>query len=250
MVEVEGLESTQLGTRSLNKVGAELKVKGIDRVKALRFQHHCVSSIGGFFGAYAILNHNELLASAQTANLINLVMAILGRDVTDFLARLGALVVYLVGFFITIYVPKRTKLNLQGISLAVDVLAVVLLAIMPSNVNDVVALYPVFFAMAIQWNSFVKVEEYTSATIFSTNNLKQATTSLMEYFIDGQKDSKKLDKSRFYGATILGFHLGVALAFFTCKVLGSSAIWMCCVPIIVSLVSHVRVLRSKSSIVD
>jgi uncharacterized membrane protein YoaK (UPF0700 family) len=244
---VNSLDGVQVGSNSLNGVGvcANPSAKSIDKTRALRFQHHCVSSIGGFFGAYAVINYHDMLASAQTSNLINVVLALLGGNVSGFLIRVGALLLYVLGFFITLAVPKYTKINLQKLSLIVDAVAVVVVSLMPSGIDDVISLYPIFFAMAIQWNSFVTVENYSSATIFSTNNLKQATTSLMEYFLNNRQDPKKLDKSRFYGGSILGYHLGVALAFCACKVLGSMGVWLCIVPIVVSLVSNLRVCKSN-----
>jgi uncharacterized membrane protein YoaK (UPF0700 family) len=241
---VDSLDGVQLGARELTSTS--IKTSSLDSIKALRLQHHCVSSIGGFLGAYAIINHHDMLAAAQTSNLINLVLALLGGDIPKFLARVGALVVYVFGFFMTIYIPRYTKFNLQSFSLCVDILAIIIMAILPEDTNDVVALYPVFFAMAIQWNSFLKIGEYSSSTIFSTNNTKMATMSLIEYFLDNKQDKSKLDKSKFLGATILGYHLGVALAFYSCKFLGTTGILMCFLPVIVSLVSHIRVRRSTN----
>lgn len=240
---VNSLNNAQVGTRSLN--GLSIQSKGIDRVKALRFEHHCVSSIGGFLGTYSIMNYHDILAAAQTANMIDIVMAILGKDVSSFLVRLGAVVLYLMGFFLTVYIPKFTKVNVQTFALIVDALAVVMMGLIPSGINDVIALYPIFFAMAVQWNSFTKVENYVSSTIFSTNNLKQATTSLMEYFLDTEKDTQKLDKSKFFSGSILGYHLGVALAFCSCKMLGTLGVWLCLVPIAIAMISHIRVLKGN-----
>lgn len=242
---VDSLNGNQINVDVLSNNNVQLKSKSIDKIKALRFQHHCVSSIGGFLGAYAILNHNNIFASAQTANMIELIMDLLGKDIFNFSLRLGALIVYLFGFFITVYLPKFTKINIQTLALIIDTITIVLVSLIPRTTNDVIALYPIFFAMAIQWNSFVKVENYSSSTIFSTNNLKQATTSLMEYFLDNQKDPKKIDKSKFYGGTILGYHLGVALAFCSCSILEKQGIWLCIIPILISFISHIRVRKSE-----
>lgn len=232
-------------TESLDNMRINTNINTIDNSRALRFQHHCVSGIGGFVGTYTIINHHQILATAQTANMIDIVISIFGGNLFDFIVRLGALVIYLFGFFLTLYVPKHTNINIQTLSLIIDALLVVIIAITPSGLNDVIALYPVFLAMSIQWNSFIKVDGYVSSTIFSTNNLKQATTSLMEYFLNDDKDYKKLDKSKFYGGNILGYHLGVALSFCSCRIFGTAGIWLCFIPIIFSIVSHIRVRKSN-----
>lgn len=149
----------------------------------------------------------------------------------------------------TVYIPKRTKINVQTFALIVDILAVIIMSLIPNNINNVITLYPMFFAMAVQWNSFTKVENYISSTIFSTNNLKQASTSLIEYFLDKEKDIQKLDKSKFFGGSILGYHLGVALAFCSCKILDVTGIWICLVPIIISMIIHISVRKKIINII-
>ncbi len=210
-----------------------------------RLQHYCVSSIGGFLGAYSLLNCHEVLGNAQTANMILFVHSILGGDLKSFLVRLVAILVYVSGFFFSIWIPKYTKLNIEVFSLIVDAICIVSLAVIPLGGNDLVYLYPVFFAMAIQWNTFKSADGYTSSTIFSTNNLKQATTSLMEYFMDG--DAKSLDKSKFFGGTLLGFHLGVAVSYTSYIFLGMMGIWLAIVPLLISSLVLCKRLSLKQS---
>lgn len=78
-----------------------------------------------------------------------------------------------------------------------------------------VALYPVFFAMSIQWSSFAGARGFYSSTIFSTNNTKQTSLALANYLCDG--DKAHLRKLWFYFFTLLSFHTGAAAAFFAVK---------------------------------
>jgi len=52
--------------------------------------------------------------------------------------------------------------------------------------NPVLGLYPIFFAMAFQWCSFKGIGGYNSATVFSTNNLRQFV-SAVTLFADEKK---------------------------------------------------------------
>ena len=44
-------------------------------VKKQMTLHHTVSVIGGFMAGYTIINHSDILANAQTGNLIRLVLS-------------------------------------------------------------------------------------------------------------------------------------------------------------------------------
>ena len=71
------------------------------------------------------------------------------------------------------------------------------------------ALYPIFFAMSIQWSSFQGARNFYSSTIFSTNNTKQASLALAEYLCT--KDGKQLRRMGFFLSTLLCFHIGAAI---------------------------------------
>ena len=55
-----------------------------------------------------------------------------------------------------------------------------------------------------------------SATIFSTNNLKQTVTAAVEACLsrrDGEVHDKMVQKALFFGGTLVCFHLGVAAGY-------------------------------------
>ncbi len=84
--------------------------------------------------------------------------------------------------------PKFTRLHLPYVSLFIDAMAALIVAFLPSDLNDFIALYPLYFAMAIQWCSFKGGDGFTCSTIFSTNNLRQFTTSMTEYLCSKDPD--------------------------------------------------------------
>ena len=74
------------------------------------YRHLTFASVGGFFGAYAILCRSGILASAQTMNLLELTLNALRGDAVAVLLHLGALVLYVAGTMMTVD-RKSTRLN-------------------------------------------------------------------------------------------------------------------------------------------
>ena len=202
--------------------------------KAERHIHLNMALIGGFFGGFAVINHMDLLASAQTSNLISLALILVGRSSAEALARVGALGIYILALALTVMVPRILKWNNQLASIAIDVLALISLAFMPDTLDHFVAMYPIFFAMAYQWCSFPTSEGYVAATIFSTNNLRQCVTAFTAYACD--RDPKMLAKACMYGKVLLMFHIGVAFSWFACQFFGTRGALLALLPCMTALV--------------
>ena len=146
-----------------------------------RWIHFNMAIVGGFLGGFAILNHHELFGSAQTSNLISVFADLVGHPDANFFVRLLGVFIYMFALSLTVILPKFTRLHLPYVSLFIDAMAALIVAFLPSDLNDFIALYPLYFAMAIQWCSFKGGDGFTCSTIFSTNNLRQFTTSMTEY---------------------------------------------------------------------
>ncbi|MGN1014524.1 MAG: YoaK family protein [Butyricicoccus sp.] len=203
-----------------------------DREHLLCCQHHAMAACAGYLGVYAILCRNDFLGNAQTSNLIYLVTALLGHNIPEALLRIGAALLYMSGIALTVFWSKKWHRNPHYLSYAVDCIAVLVLGLLPADCNVVIGLYPIFFAMAIQWNSFSGAYGYVSSSIFSTNNLRQVANALSEYCIT--HDKKQLHKAKFFGGTLLCFHLGVALCFVLHPFFGIRSVWLCYLPLLVA----------------
>lgn len=196
--------------------------------------------IGGFVGIYALMNHCDLFGSAQTANMIGIVTGVIGGDVYEVLLRVLGLLIYMVGLACAAAV-RHTKINIRWFSLGVDAVCVSGVGFLPDGVNHFAALYPLFFMTAIQWNAFQGAEGFQSSCIFSTNNLRQFTESIVAYLFD--KDRSHLGKTRFYGTVLLAFHAGAAAGYLAGVSLGVRASWICLFPVLTA-----AVLVSKSAL--
>ncbi|MCH5304101.1 MAG: DUF1275 domain-containing protein [Ruminococcus sp.] len=180
------------------------------RIKTDNFIHYNMALAGGFFGGFAVCNLGEIFGNAQTLNLISIVYNIFFCDFEKLWLRIAAALLYFLGFMLAVLIPKIFKVRTELISILIDAAAFIILAFLPTHIPFLISLYPIFFASAFQWTAFEYIEGYSSSTIFSSNNYRQFTTSLIEYLID--KDKSRLIKTRIFGITLLCFHIGVAFA--------------------------------------
>lgn len=176
--------------------------------------HSIMCSIGGFMGGYAVLSRGNL-GSAQTINMIDIVLGIVGRNRDELLLRILGLFLYIMGIELVVLFSRKSKINLQRYSIAIDMAGFLVLAMLPEQINKVAGLLPIFFMLSTQWSVFHGVREYNSATVFSTNNLRQLVLALNEYAFD--RDRKQLNKALYYINTLFWFHINIALSYFTVK---------------------------------
>lgn len=186
----------------------------IDQVRHLSF-----AAVGGFFGAYAILCRCGVLASAQTMNLLELTISALRGDGIAVLLHVGSLLLYVLGTMLTILLPHYFGVNIHKAVPVINAAACVVLFFIPEDANVMLGLYPIFFAMSVQWSAFTGAQGFVSSTIFSTNNTKQASLALASYITD--KDKKHFRKMKFYVFTLLAFHFGAAVSFYAVRFFGT-----------------------------
>lgn len=198
-----------------------------------KYLHFVMAFTGGFLGAYTLLNHHDLFGNAQTTNMIYIVTDLVGHNIVDFMFRVMDLVVYAFGFACTVFIPKYTKWNRQLISIFLNVAAGLSLCFMPEEMNDFLAICPVLFATAFQWNSFSGAEGFTSSTIFSTNNLRQFITSFTEFLCD--HDKEHLKKTKFFGGVLLSFHIGAVISYIVYLKFASKGGFICIFPAMAAL---------------
>lgn len=195
-------------------------------VQAQRRIHFTMAFIGRFLGVYTILRFAGLFGSAQTANLIYLVTDLLGGSWTDMLLRLGGAALYMAGIALTVWLPLGPVRDLRRLSVGIDMAAAILVALLPAEISPVLGLYPLFFAMAVQWNSFPGADGFVSSSIFSTNNLRQFTMALA----NTSAGNNQRPKAAFFGKTLLSFHCGVGMSFLCWRALGLRSVLLALAP--------------------
>ena len=97
-------------------------MNGRDRIEA--HIHYAAAFIGGFFGMYAILTR-FMFGSAETMNMLSLVGDLLGRDLPDFLARLGALIIFSSGVALSVIITDNRPGWRDMVAFSADAAAVI-----------------------------------------------------------------------------------------------------------------------------
>ena len=177
------------------------------------YRHLSFAAVGGFFAAYAILLRMGIMANAQTLNLLELLLSSLRSHWPEMLMHLAALAMYVLGTMSTVILPHLFGWDMRRVCPIIDALCAVLLAFLPAEMPVIPSLYPIFFAMSVQWSSFTGAQDHISSTIFSTNNTKQASLSLARHLCT--REQGQIRRMWFYVSTILCFHAGATVAYFS-----------------------------------
>ena len=202
------------------------------------YTHFMMSMIGGFFGGFAVLNFCNVFGNAQTVNMINIVTDIVvGNNLYSALLRIVGIVIYFSGFALSVILSKHSRVNRKYLSLLFHLMAIILLAFMPKNLDNMIYILPLFFVMPFQWSVFSGANGYNASTIFSSNNFRQFATSLTEYICT--KDKKMLLKAKFYAKTLLSYYAGVFFSAIGTLIYGKESLFLLILPIMaVAMLIH------------
>lgn len=186
--------------------------------------HWNLSVVGGFLGTYAILLYDGTFASAQTGNLMAMATALTQKNFTELAIRLLALVVFGAAIVISYLMTTLTAFDMKKLVLWVDAAGLLLSAYLPKQLPALVRLYPIFFCTAFQWGSYSGAAGYNSASIFSTNNLKQACLAWTQYVLTKEKELQ--NKAILYTGALLSFFAGACLGCICVFYCGAYSAWI------------------------
>ncbi|MGP1433061.1 MAG: YoaK family protein [Catonella sp.] len=184
--------------------------------------HHIMCISGGFMGGYALFSRLGNFGSAQTANLIEIILNIFGRDYKEVSFRLMALLLYILANVMGAILKHKFGMQfLKEYVFFVLFIGFVISSFLPENLEPILGLLPIFFMSSTQWNAFSGTRKYNCSTIFSTNNLKQMVLGYTYYCLTGKKEDR--EKGRFYLVSLGFFYLGVVIAVLLCTNFGVKA---------------------------
>lgn len=180
--------------------------------------HYNAAFIGGFMGASTVYGLAAGFGNGWTGNMVSAITnAFIGNWVITFVRIIGALLYMSTIAYITWAKKHTPKVNMKYLSLVMVSIAGVTLALLPQNIPAPIGLYPTFISMAFLWCAFTGAYGFNCACIFNTNNMRQFTIGLTEVYLNGD-DTHRL-RAKFYGLTLLFFHLGVITMCIANKVL-------------------------------
>ena len=205
--------------------------------------HHTVSIVGGFMAGYTIFNHLDIMANAQTGNLVKLVLSACSGNLESIGFMILMFLVYCAANAFYVVCRRYSRLSMKIISLLLTVAAIPLVGLLCFSGNAYLSVLPIVFAMPVQWNAFKTAGGNSSSTIFSSNNVRQAVIQLTNYIMD--RDRKSARNARFYWATLLFFHIGVASSCLFSLAFASQSIWFCYIFVAVAAIAYYRYESEK-----
>lgn len=216
--------------------------------KQEKLLHYTMSFVGGIFAIYALLEHSNVFGSAETSNMILLVEDLINCSGLQTGIRIVSLLVYAAGIIFSLWMSKYHSSAQKAVCIVIDFFATAALAFIPKETEPVIALYPVAFAMSIQWCTFKGVGSNSSATTFSTGNFRQFVTNVFNYVTE--HDRSCLNKAEFYALTIFSFHAGVAFAYILWQKIHHNSIWIVYLPLAAAALQELFVILQKNSQVE
>lgn len=184
--------------------------------------HYIVCVSGGFMGGYALFTRLGNFGSAQTGNLIEIVLNIFGRDYKEVALRFVALLLFIFGNVSCVLIKQNFgKLVLKIYTFGILFIGYIFLAFIPADADAVLGLLPIFFMSSVQWFTFTGTRKYNCSTIFSTNNLKQMVLGYTYYHLTGKEEDR--EKGKFYLLSLTFFYSGVFLVVALCHRFGVRA---------------------------
>ena len=191
--------------------------------------HWILTLVGGFMGTYAVLLHAGNFGSAQTGNVMEMAAELVSMEWPQVLLRLIAFVIFGVGVVSAYLLTNYTKLNMRKLALWVDAAGLTLASLIPLE-PALVGLYPIFFCASFQWGVYSAAGGFGSASIFTTNNYKQALLGWTQYILT--KDKEFLRKGIIYTVTVQSFFVGACFGAWSVYTFNVRGAYMAFIPLV------------------
>lgn len=195
--------------------------------------HWLLTLVGGFMGTYAILLHAGNFGSAQTGNVMEMAAELISMEWPKVVLRLIAFVLFGCGVVSAYLLTNYTELNMRKLALWVDAAGLTLTSLLPLE-PALVGLYPIFFCAAFQWGVYSAAGGFNSASIFTTNNYKQALLGWTQYILT--KDREFLKKAVVYTFTVSSFFLGACFGAWSVYTFNVQGAYMAFIPLVIARV--------------
>ncbi|MBP3240932.1 MAG: DUF1275 domain-containing protein [Oribacterium sp.] len=183
--------------------------------------------VGGFYGAYTYSLRGGVFCNAQTANIVLLSMHLGNGEWRQAAYYLIPFTAYLGGTVISEVLAKEIKkfklLRWDTILVGIELIAVILLGLMPATWPDQICQVTLNFICAMQFNTFRQAEGIGMATTFCTNHLRQFGSYLVQFLRSGNGSAGR--KCNLHGSMMLIFAAGVLVGTLCCRVMNYHAIW-------------------------
>lgn len=183
--------------------------------------------IGGFIDAYTFVQRGGVLAAGQTGNLIFLSVAVAQRDLPGVLTKLATVLAFMLGVMavrIWEYHIRPCSHYWRLISLLAELIVCGIVGGLPASVPNYMVTPPLALVMAMQTTAFGTISGHGYNNVFSTGNLKKATSALTAYGMSS--DPAQLVTSQVYFELVGAFAGGAIMSALLQNWWGTRTIWV------------------------
>ncbi|MBR4200326.1 MAG: DUF1275 domain-containing protein [Oscillospiraceae bacterium] len=181
----------------------------------------------GWFGGYTFIQRGGVFCNAQTANIVLFGIALGQRNWQSAGYLLIPITAYFAGAFVSEYLGKSVKrlhfLRWDTILIGIEIIAVLILGLLPADVPDQVCQVVLNFICSMQFNTFRQVEGIPASTTFVTNHIRQIGSNFAKYV--RHRDAESRARVRIHGLLLFFFALGAMLCAVCCEWFAYRAIW-------------------------
>jgi uncharacterized membrane protein YoaK (UPF0700 family) len=163
---------------------------------------------GGFCGMYGVVFCGHVFACGQTGNLLALLNLNAGASPFEIFLRVCMILLFQAGISATVLLPDRlsgTKKSWRQLIVGMEAICILIAMLIPSDANYLLKVAPIFFAAAMQYNTFRECAGVPVATVFCANNLRQVSISFWAW---RKGDEKALHRLRIYLLLIAVYSVG------------------------------------------
>jgi uncharacterized membrane protein YoaK (UPF0700 family) len=184
--------------------------------------------VGGYFGAYTYSLKGGVFCNAQTGNIVLFGMALGEHDWAKALYLIIPISAYFLGTMVSEYTALKIKrlgvLRWDTALVGIEMVAVFIMGLLPSNVPNQVFQVTINFICAMQFNTFRQAESIPMATTFVTNHVRQ-TGSYLVRWLRKRDDKVYLEKTLKHFFMIIMFVVGVVVSTIACAYFKEKAIF-------------------------
>lgn len=210
--------------------------------------HYIMTISGGFMGLYAVCAHGNY-ASAQTGNLMNMLVDFFAGNRFSAGARLGGFFIFCAGIAVSWLLHEFCpRLPFRGLCIVIDGAALLLSAQLPDVIPAFFRLYPIFFASSFQWEGFGRVEKRVSASLFLTGNLKNGIICALRFFF--YRKGEDAVSARIYLLAVASYLVGGVLGCWAVEHYGALGAYWGFLPLLAAalLLTVCKIAERKSAL--
>ncbi len=198
--------------------------------------------IGGFFGAFTYSIRGGVFCNAQTGNFVLSAMALGNGDWRRFIYYFIPMTAYFMGAFVSESAPdfvrERWHIRWDTFFIALEMVAVVFLALLPETAPFQITQVMVNFIASMQYNTFRQAQGTPMATTFCTNHIRQVGVAASKYLRFRKPESMK--RMLFHCRMLFCFVVGGVVATVLCRFWLGKAMFFALVPLGILLVDLLR----------